>query len=103
MKSLRIAKMVSVFSKRSMLACMMAGGMLSLNSCDNKNLEPSPASTFNPVPGEIINDSYSQLDEIAKALAASMGEESVRTLIKTEALKKFDGDLDILYQNIDNR
>ena len=34
MKSLRIAKMVSVFSKRSMLACMIAGGMLSLNSCD---------------------------------------------------------------------
>jgi hypothetical protein len=37
MKNLRIAKMVSVFSKRSMLACMIAGGILSLNSCDNKD------------------------------------------------------------------
>ena len=32
-----------------------------------------------------------------------MGDESVRTLIKTEALKKFDGDFDILYQNIKDR
>jgi Protein of unknown function (DUF3103) len=32
-----------------------------------------------------------------------MGEESVRTLIKTEALKKFDGDFDILYQNINDK
>jgi hypothetical protein len=37
MKNLRITKMVSVFSKRSMLACMIAGGILSLNSCDNKD------------------------------------------------------------------
>ena len=70
MKSLRIAKMVSVFSKRSMLACMIAGGMLSLNSCDNKsNLEPSPANVINPILGEVINSNSDNLDEIAKALA----------------------------------
>ena len=102
MKSLRINKMVSVFSKRSMLACMIAGGMLSLNSCDDKsNLEPRPKRVITPTLGEIINSN--ELDEIAKALAASMGDESVRTLIKTEALKKFDGDFDILYQNIKER
>lgn len=99
MKNLRITKMVSVFSKHSMLACMIAGGMLSLNSCDDKsNLEPSPKSVVTPTLGEIIN--VNELDEIAKALAASMGDESVRALIKTEALKKFDGDFDILYQKI---
>ena len=102
MKSLRINKMVSVFSKRSMLACMIAGGMLLLNSCDDKsNLEPSPKRVITPTLGEIINSN--ELDEIAKALAASMGDESVRTLIKTEALRKFDGDFDILYQSIKER
>ena len=102
MKSLRINKMVSVFSKRSMLACMIAGGMLSLNSCDDKsNLEPSPKRVITPTLGEIINSN--ELDEIAKALAASMGDESVRTLIKNEALRKFDGDFDILYQSIKER
>lgn len=103
MKSLRIAKMVSVFSKRSMLACMIAGGMLSLNSCDKNNLEPNPADAINPTSGVVANANYSELEEIAKALAASMGDESVRALIKTEALKKFDGDFDILYQNIDDK
>jgi hypothetical protein len=101
MKNLRIAKMVSVFSKRSMLACMIAGGMLSLNSCDNNSLEPNPVDAINPTSGAVAN--YSELEEVAKALAASMGEESVRTLIKTEALKKFDGDFDILYQNINDK
>lgn len=74
-----------------------------LSSCDKNDGVVSPESE--PV-GNISAEQVQydpQMEAIAKALAASMGEESVRTLIKTEALKKFDGDYDILYQKIGNQ
>ena len=61
MKKLRIAKMVSVFSKRSMLACMIAGGMLSLNSCDkveDGNMAPSELSKQVKIDINYKSDAY---------------------------------------------
>jgi hypothetical protein len=47
MKNLQITKMVSVFSRRSMIACIITGGILSLNSCDNKDqLATQPLETL---------------------------------------------------------
>jgi hypothetical protein len=45
----------------------------------------------------------SRLEDVAKALAISMKEKSVRRFIKEEALKKFDGDYDILYGQIESK
>ena len=95
MKNLRTTKIAGLFLSIG-FACL-------LSSCDKNDGVVSPDSV--PV-GNISAEQVQydpQMDAIAKALAASMGEESVRTLIKTEALKKFDGDYDILYQKIGNQ
>ena len=95
MKNLRTTKIAGLFLSIG-FACL-------LSSCDKNDGVVSPESE----PVGIISAEQVQYDPqmeaIAKALAASMGEESVRTLIKTEALKKFDGDYDILYQKIGNQ
>ncbi|MET3129626.1 hypothetical protein ABID42_004752 [Arcicella rosea] len=70
-----------------------------LYSCDKNDSFAPEEKSIEPVLIEQV-DYDPKLEAVAKALAASMGEESVRTLIKTEALKKFDGDYDVLYQNI---
>jgi hypothetical protein len=64
MKSLQIFKSMSVFSKRSMLACMIAVGVLSLNSCDKDSIdsvdissvEASRPPILTNVPPPIISD-----------------------------------------------
>jgi hypothetical protein len=64
MKSLQIFKSMSVFSKRSMLACMIAVGVLSLNSCDKDSMdsvdissvEASRPPILTNVPPPIISD-----------------------------------------------
>ena len=95
MKNLRTTKIAGLFLGIG-FACL-------LSSCDKNDGLVSPESE--PV-GNISGEQVQydpQMEAIAKALAASMGEESVRTLIKTEALKKFDGDYDILYQKLEIR
>jgi hypothetical protein len=48
MKSLQIPKMVSVFFKSSILACMVVGGVLSLNSCDKIEDTPNASNEQSP-------------------------------------------------------
>lgn len=64
MKNLQIIKMVSVFSRRSMLACMIAVSILFLISCgkhsmegiDLSSIEPSRPAVLNKVPASVISD-----------------------------------------------
>jgi hypothetical protein len=81
--------------KCAIVAIVIVGGIMSLNSC-YQNPESAPTEFAN-----VISDP--KLDAVAKSLAASLADQSVRTLIKTEALKKFDGDFDVLYQAIENK
>jgi hypothetical protein len=41
--------------------------------------------------------------QVAKILAKAVNEEEIRKLIKEEALKKFDGDYDVLFQLVQNK
>jgi hypothetical protein len=69
--------------KQTLIIILTVGGILS--GC-NQNPEPTSLETTN-----VISDP--KLDAVAKSLAASLADPTVRTLIKTEAMKKFDGDL----------
>lgn len=91
------------FSTNKFSGLLLSVGLACLLYSCNKNdgLTPEEKS-IEPVLIEQV-DYDPKLEAVAKALAASMGEESVRTLIKTEAQKKFDGDYDVLYQHIDKK
>jgi hypothetical protein len=76
------------------------GLSLCLWSCkeQDKNVQPSEEITV------LTPTEYnSRLEDVAKALAISMNEKSVRSFIKEEALKRFDGDYDILYGQVENK
>ena len=82
------------------LGMVTVGLSLCLWSCDkqDKNVQPSEEITV------LTPTEYnSRLEDVAKALAISMNEKSVKSFIKEEALKKFDGDYDILYGQVEDK
>ncbi|MDI9873081.1 DUF3103 family protein [Flectobacillus rivi] len=71
---------------------------LSLASCSDSTLEQLQSNETNVTKtSEVIYDPL--MEDFAKALAANMADKQVRSFVKSEALKKFDGDFDIIYQN----
>ena len=83
------------------LGMVTVGLSLCLWSCkeQDKNVQPSEET----VALITLSEYNSRLEDVGKALAISMNEKSVRNFIKEEALKKFDGDYDILYGQIENK
>jgi hypothetical protein len=82
------------------LGIVTVGLSLCLCSCDkqDKNVQPSKETVA------LTSSEYnSRLEDVGKALAISMNEKSVRNFIKEEALKRFDGDYDILYGQLENK
>jgi hypothetical protein len=82
--------------KHTLIALLTVGGIISLTNGCYQNPESAPTE-----PANAISDP--RLDAVAKSLAASLADQSVRTLVKSEALKKFDGDFNVLYQAIENK
>ncbi|GAB4183216.1 MAG: hypothetical protein OHK0057_37290 [Thermoflexibacter sp.] len=66
--------------------------------------EKASQSTSSPFNDERFNydEINRNLEEFALALAKEMANPEIRKLIKTEAMKQFDGDYDILYKNFKN-
>jgi hypothetical protein len=78
------------------------GLSLCLWSCDkqDKNVQPSE----DVIAKELSqNEHFTRMEEVAKALAKSMGDKQVRNFIKSEASKQMDGDYDILYNWVDDK
>ncbi|GAB2783346.1 hypothetical protein GCM10027275_29110 [Rhabdobacter roseus] len=58
-------------------------------------------ASFNSRARESIDDlNYNDFEELARLLASVTSSAEVRSFLKAEALKKFDGDYDILYNNV---
>jgi len=95
MKNLWTTKIAGLF--------LSIGFVYLLSSCGKNDGLVSPESE--PVEVAIIDDgNYDPvLEEVAKAVAGSINEVSMRVFIKGEALKKFDGDYDILYRNVHDK
>lgn len=95
MKNLRTTKIAGLFLSIG-FACL-------LSSCDKNDGLVSPESE--PIEVATIDGANydPMLEEVAKAVAGSMNDVSMRTFIKGEVLKKFDGDYDILYRNADDK
>jgi len=71
-----------------------------LTSCSKKMDEfTSTPQQFKRADSTAINES---LDNAALIVATSLKDRAVRSFIKAEALKQFDGDYDILYQSAKN-
>lgn len=70
-----------------------------LTSCqkEQEKIAPTPVNEVSEVNKTLI------LDQTALALAKTLNDVELRSAIKTEALKKFDGDYDILYKDFKNR
>jgi Protein of unknown function (DUF3103) len=84
------------------LGIVTVGLSLCLWSCDkqDKNVQPSE----DVIAKELSqNEHFTRMEEVAKALAKSMGDKQVRSFIKTEASKQMDGDYDILYNWVDDK
>jgi Protein of unknown function (DUF3103) len=84
------------------LGIVTVGLSLCLWSCDkqDKNIQPSEDVTAK---GLSQNEHFTRMEEVAKALAKSMGDKQVRNFIKVEASKQLDGDYDILYNWVDGK
>ncbi|SFF64248.1 hypothetical protein [Thermoflexibacter ruber] len=67
----------------------------------NEKASQSTSSPFNDE-GFNYDEINRNLEEFALALAKEMANPEIRKLIKTEAMKQFDGDYDILYKNFKN-
>jgi hypothetical protein len=79
---------------------VIASAALILSSCKkNMNEITAPAQPASITGSISLNES---LDNAAMTIAASLKDQSVRSFIKSEALKQFDGDYDILYQSVKN-
>lgn len=83
--------------------------MISITSCEKEDLsieEPdiNSVARISKKSGPALDVKLSfqdkKLDKLARRLASSLEDEELRAFIKTEALKKFDGDYDILYSMI---
>ena len=82
------------------LGIVTVGLSLCLWSCKEQDKTVQPSEEIAVLTPTEYN---SRLEDVAKALAISMNEKSVRSFIKEEALKKFDGDYDILYGQVEDR
>ncbi len=51
---------------------------------------------------EVVVENNGNFDKIAKQLAVALRQKDMRVFIKNEASKKFDGDFDILFKNVQN-
>ncbi|WP_375416364.1 DUF3103 family protein [uncultured Hymenobacter sp.] len=77
-----------------------------LISCDRDKLaselpQPSASNTSADVSANANASANAKLENVARALAKSLGENaSARGLLKKEALKQFDGDYDVLYAEL---
>ncbi len=74
-----------------------------LLSCQDRVDSLQPAVTASPpeyVPGSAGETYDPVLEDFARTLAASMADASMREFVKTEAAKSFDGDNDILVQQV---
>jgi hypothetical protein len=77
-------------------ALVVTGCLLTVTSC-KRNEEPlQPANIHWNTSG----DMNKSLENVALVLAPLLEKAEVRALIKAEALKRFDGDYDILYRHI---
>ncbi len=84
------------------LGIATVGLSLCLWSCkeQDKNVQPSE----DVIAKELSqNEHFTRMEEVAKALAKSMGDKQVRNFIKVEASKQMDGDYDILYNWVDDK
>jgi Protein of unknown function (DUF3103) len=84
------------------LGIVTVGLSLCLWSCkeQDKNVQPSE----DVIAKELSqNEHFTRMEEVAKALAKSMGDKQVRNFIKLEASKQIDGDYDILYNWVDDK
>jgi hypothetical protein len=82
------------------LGMVTVGLSLCLWSCDKQDKIVQPSEEITVLTPTEYN---SRLEDMGKALAISMNEKSVRSFIKEEALKRFDGDYDILYGQIESK
>ena len=79
---------------------VIASAALIFSSCKKDMNEMTvPTQQANSFSAASIDES---LDNAALSIASSLKDQAVRSLIKAEALKQFDGDYDILYQSIKN-
>src|SRR4051812_13255819 len=77
---------------------VIASAALILSSCKKDINELTvPAQQASSISAASIDQS---LDNAALTIAASLKDQAIRSFIKKEALKQFDGDYDILYQSI---
>lgn len=87
-------KIYKIFLQSSLLGILLIGFF---TSCNQELLEPQQDLENSE---QVLYDS--QMSEFAKNLASSLKELEFREFLKTEALKKFDGDYDILWQFVQN-
>jgi hypothetical protein len=90
-------------------AFLLLSGILLLAGCQEEEMS-EPTSEANTslndhhlLPMEQLTQEDHQMIAFAKSLAASLKDEQIRDFIKTEALKAFDGDYDILYELVKNQ
>lgn len=84
------------------LGMVTVGLSLCLWSCDKQDGLVQPNEDV--IAKELSqNEHFTRMEEVAKALAKSMGDKQVRNFIKTEASKQMDGDYDILYNWVDDK
>jgi len=77
-------------------ALVVTGCLLTVTSCKRNEEALQPAN----IPWNTSGDMNKSLENVALVLAPLLEKAEVRALIKAEALKRFDGDYDILYRNI---
>lgn len=93
---MEITKKIQVFSPFVVAMTLLFSSCTSLDS-----VEPITQTAQSEVGTNVVYDE--NVEAFAKALASSMSKQEVREFIKSEALKKFDGDYDVLYRKISNQ
>lgn len=104
--------MIKIPSIKALRLMLLAMSVIYITGCEKEDLNAVEQS-LDPIeaaPGlaggdqdVILTSRDKVLDNVAKRLARSLEKEEVRAFIKSEALKKFDGDFDILYSNVKNK
>jgi hypothetical protein len=104
--------MIKIPSIKAIRLMVLAMSVIYITGCEKEDLNAVEQS-LDPIeaaPGQaggdhdVIHTSRDKvLDNVAKRLARSLEKEEVRAFIKSEALKKFDGDFDILYSAVKDK
>jgi len=88
-------------TKLQLATLILLGAGIVFTSACKKELTDDDAISERPISEkkEVLMKIDQDIDFIAKQLASSLNEKEIRQFIKNEALKKFDGDFDILYKD----